>query len=112
MNKYDILTALEWLAWRLNSRNRKYSQGYLERMAQKQLRETAENRYVSDTVKQVAQAGITNQAPDKACIDLCKTILLEASEEDFLEMLMQNPGKITEWRKLWDGIRGNHIHRL
>lgn len=119
MNKADIHFSLDWLSWRLFAHNRKYSQEYLDKMAVKKLREAVSSPHTSMAVKVLAQNGILDlkQDPkpgtaDKSCNAMCKKVIQEADEEDFLAILANNTRKIPEWRKLWNAIRSNRIRRI
>lgn len=119
MNKADIHFALDWLSWRLFAHNRKYSLEYLDKMATKKLHEAVSSPHTSMAVKVLAQNGILSlkqaQKPgtaDKSCNAMCKKIVQDADEEDFLSLLANNTRKIPEWRKLWNTVRSNRMHRI
>lgn len=119
MGTFDIQFALDWLSWRLQARNKKYSQDYLDKMAMKKLHEAVSSPHTSHSVKVMAQNGIrSTQKPlhpgtiDKYCNTLCRKILKDADEKDFMDMLANTPQKLVEWRKLWNAFRGDKIHRI
>ena len=119
MGTHDILYALDWLSWRLFAHNRKYSQEYLDKMAEKALREAVSSPHTAPEVLEKAQKYLdqAKQSPcpgflDKSCNALCKNILRNASEEDFTRMLAVHPRKIVQWRKLWDDFRAGRIRRI
>ena len=112
MNTYDIYIALEWISWRLSTVARRRSKEYIDNAAQMVLQEAATSPHTSETVKVIAQEGqqkarqnLAAGVADTACNTLCKAILRGAKEEDFAQMLGAYPGKIVEWRKLWDAFR-------
>lgn len=118
MSKYDIYLALGWLSWRLHVHSRKYPSHYLDGMALQKLREISAAPAATEAVKTQAQEAVDRFETaepgdtDRACNVLCKHILREAKEADFIEMLTSFPKKIPAWRTLWNDIRANKIRRI
>lgn len=119
MGKHDIQYALDWISWRLIAHNRKFSQDYLDKMAAKKLREADASPHTSKIVRQrvrcILEEAEKQPRPglsDRGCNELCKQIIREASEDDFMEMLAKCPCKLVQWRKLWNSIRANRIRTI
>ena len=119
MTKHDIQKALEWLSWRLDNYNRKYSSEFLDKMAAQHLRNVANDPLSSDEAKDIAILNIQkipHSAPagamDKTCNNVCKQIIILSSEADFVQMLANNPRKIVAWRTLWNKIRANKMRKI
>lgn len=115
MNISDIHFAFRWFEWRKNAKSRKYSREYIDRYAFSQFDEAfLYSPYISDAAKTKGQALMADVdsatfgtgAADYAITYLCQFIIRGAEEGDFVTLLERNPRKISDWRKLWNKIRG------
>lgn len=115
MNISDIHFAFHWFEWRKDAKSRKYSQEYIDRYSFS----TLENIFLSspdiseeakgkarEVYEDLSTAGFGTAAADDALTDLCTFIIQNASETDLATLLERNPRKITDWRKMWNKIRG------
>lgn len=115
MNISDIHFAFHWFEWRKDAKSRKYSREYIDRYALSLFDESfLYSPYISDAAKTKGQALMADVdsatfgtgAADYAITYLCQLIIRGAEEGDLATLLERNPRKITDWRKMWNKIRG------
>lgn len=120
LNIIDIHFASYYLESRKDAKSKKYSQEYIDRYSFS----TLENIFLSspdiseeakgkarEVYAGLSPAGFGTAAADDALTDLCTFIIQHSSETDLTTLLERNPRKITDWRKMWNKIRGTKPKR-